>query len=237
MAGVAVDLFLVYQFIRRLTTPFKEWAAFGLGIIDEKGNILKKRSTLSTIEERNSFRIFDLMVLRLKRLLEKVPGGKSKLASYAAALFLIKEYNENMSEEQVVSLVENAVANEMRVGGRSKGDKLKQYTHVVVNTEAPKSRYIMSYHSNEKNAKAYMDKTQKHIPSKLAVIKKTGKSIKTDYFNEDIANQVGAGAIAGIGIGPDGEPGISKKKQKKYTDKNKKETSGLLGRIKKLGIM
>lgn len=236
MAGVAVDLFLVYQFIRRLTTPFKEWKAFELGIIDERGNILKKRSTLSTIEERNSFRIFDLMVLRLKRLLEKVPGGKSKLASYAAALFLIKEYKENMSEDQVISLVENAVTHEMRVGGRSKGDKVKQYTHAVVNTEAPKTRYIMSYHSSEKNAKAHMNSIQKHIPAKLAIIKKSGKSSKTDFFNEDITNQAGSGAIAGIGVGPDGEPGISKKKQKKYTDKNKKETSGLLRRIKKLGI-
>ena len=88
MAGTVVDLFLVYQFIRRLTTPFNEWKAFQLGIIDERGKILKKRSTLSTIEERNAFRIFDVMILKLKKLLEKVPGGKSKLASYAAALYL-----------------------------------------------------------------------------------------------------------------------------------------------------
>ena len=38
-----VDLFLVYQFIRRLATPFKEWKAYELGIIDDKGVQLKKR--------------------------------------------------------------------------------------------------------------------------------------------------------------------------------------------------
>ena len=32
------------------------------------------------------------MVFNIKRLLEKLPGGKSRLASYAAALFLIKEH-------------------------------------------------------------------------------------------------------------------------------------------------
>ena len=32
------------------------------------------------------------MVFNIKKLIEKVPGGKSRLASYAAALFLIKEH-------------------------------------------------------------------------------------------------------------------------------------------------
>ena len=34
------------------------------------------------------------LVWKLKRLMEKVPFGKSRLASYAAALWLIKEENE-----------------------------------------------------------------------------------------------------------------------------------------------
>lgn len=164
MAGTVVDLFLVYQFLRRLTTPFNEWKAYQLGIIDERGNILKKRSKLSTIEERNAFRIFDVMVLKLKKLLEKVPGGKSRLASYAAALYLIKEYKEDMNENDVSILVENSV-------------------------------------------------------------------------KEEIANAVGGGHIAGIGVGPNGEPGVTKKKQKEYTDKNKKKAAGLFKRIKKMGIV
>ena len=31
------------------------------------------------------------MIFNLKRLIQKLPGGSSKLGSYAAALFLIKE--------------------------------------------------------------------------------------------------------------------------------------------------
>ena len=37
-----VDLYIVYQFIRRLATPFKEWPAYKTGVIDERGNIKKK---------------------------------------------------------------------------------------------------------------------------------------------------------------------------------------------------
>ena len=40
-----VDLYMVYQFVKRLATPFKETKAFELGLIDEKGKRLKKAST------------------------------------------------------------------------------------------------------------------------------------------------------------------------------------------------
>lgn len=101
-----VDLFLVYQFIKRLATPFKEWEAYKLGIIDENGNQLKKRKDFTTIAEREAFAIFDILVMKLKRLLEKVPGGKTRIGSYAAALYLIKEHKnienvEDLSEEHI----------------------------------------------------------------------------------------------------------------------------------------
>ena len=38
-----VDLYIVYQFIRRLATPFKEWPAYKTGVIDERGNIKKNK--------------------------------------------------------------------------------------------------------------------------------------------------------------------------------------------------
>jgi hypothetical protein len=99
---MVVDLFLVYQFIRKLTTPFDKWEAYKLGIIDEKGNILIKRKDFLQAKQRKAFGIFDLMILNLKKLLAKVPGGSSRLASYAAALFLIKEFNE-FSEDTLLT--------------------------------------------------------------------------------------------------------------------------------------
>lgn len=103
---MVVDLFLVYQFLRRLATPFNEWDAYELGIIDERGNLLKKRRELRTVKEREAFGIFDLMITKIKRLIEKVPGGKSRIASYAAALYLIKEDWEHMTEEEMEASIE-----------------------------------------------------------------------------------------------------------------------------------
>lgn len=96
--NVVVDTFIVYQFLRRLVTPFNQWEAFKLGIIDDKGNILRRRNTLRTSQERNSFSLFDLMILKMKRVLERLPFGRSRLASYAAALYFIKESN-NFDED------------------------------------------------------------------------------------------------------------------------------------------
>ena len=47
------------------------------------------------------------MILKLKRLLEKIPFGKSILGRYAAALWLIKEQEnwQNKTEDQFVQVV------------------------------------------------------------------------------------------------------------------------------------
>ena len=86
-----VDLFIIYQLLKRLTTPFDETEAYALGLIDERGKLLKKPKTP---EERDAYELTDRFVFNLKRLIEKVPGGKTRLGSYAAALLLIKEKAE-----------------------------------------------------------------------------------------------------------------------------------------------
>ncbi len=93
-----VDLFLVYQFIRRLATPFNKWEAFKLGVIDKDGKVLIKSKDFTKAAQRKSWGVFDRMVANLKKLLAKVPGGSSRFASYAAALFLIKEYKHFTDE-------------------------------------------------------------------------------------------------------------------------------------------
>jgi hypothetical protein len=90
-----VDTVLVYKFIKRLVTPFNKWDAFKLGIIDADGKILKNESQRKSVKEREAFTPFDILVLNIKKLLEKIPGGSTKLGSYAAALWLMREYNEN----------------------------------------------------------------------------------------------------------------------------------------------
>lgn len=98
----AVDMFVVYQFIRRLATPFNKWDAYKSGVIDDKGNIKVKPRDRTPAQNR-SFKVFDVMILKLKKIMEKVPFGRSRLASYAAALYLIRENWDDKSEEQILS--------------------------------------------------------------------------------------------------------------------------------------
>lgn len=92
MTNTVVDTYLIYQFLKRLTTPFKDTDAYKLGIIDDKGRVLKKRSQL-TPEESESWGFFDIMVNNMKKILAKVPGGSSKMGLYAASALLFKEHN------------------------------------------------------------------------------------------------------------------------------------------------
>jgi len=99
MSNSVSDLLLIYQFIKRLTTPFNKTEAYKLGLIDEKGKKLKKAESK---EEENAMGYFDRLVFNIKRLLEKIPGGSSRLGSYAAAMWLIKEeHTKEYTEEEI----------------------------------------------------------------------------------------------------------------------------------------
>lgn len=84
----AVSVFVAIKFVKLLATPWKEWDAYKIGLIDKHG---KKIKNAKTIEEKSAMSIFHIMVKNIKRLLEKIPFGKSKLATYATALYLIRE--------------------------------------------------------------------------------------------------------------------------------------------------
>ena len=99
--GRAIDLFVTYRFIKLLVTPFEKTEAFKLGIVDEKGNrvlpppIAGVRQTrpepLRTSEEKNAYTILHKLVFNIKKIFGKVPGLRTKLGTYAAALFLLKD--------------------------------------------------------------------------------------------------------------------------------------------------
>lgn len=169
---MVVDLFLVYQFIRRLVTPFEKWEAYKEGIIDEKGNILVKRKDFTRIAQRKAFGVFDQMILNLKKLLAKLPGGSTRLATYAAALWLIKE-EQRMQETGML----NEDINESDIEARIQVF-VEEYSEILE---------------------------------------------RVKEVEEEPAVNVGSGAIAGLGVGAQGEPGLTKAQQKKYKKKNFKD--------------
>jgi hypothetical protein len=101
LANNSLELFIAYQFITNLTTPFEKWDAYKLGIIDKKGNTIRSPKTQ---EEKNAFGRMTILARNIKRILAKLPMGKSKLASFAAALVLLKESKERT--EAIVSEIE-----------------------------------------------------------------------------------------------------------------------------------
>ena len=95
--GRAIDLFVTYRFLKLLTTPFNKTDAYKFGIIDDKGNRIKKEGSdqpavvLATSAQLNSYTILHKLVFNIKKIFAKVPGLRTKVGTYAAALFLLKD--------------------------------------------------------------------------------------------------------------------------------------------------
>ncbi len=94
------DLFYAFRFLKLLVSSWDNTEAYKLGIIDDKGKLLKKAQDRKTPQEKSAYTVFHRLVFNVKRLLNKLPFGQTKLASYASALFLIKE-NTDLTDEEI----------------------------------------------------------------------------------------------------------------------------------------
>ena len=91
MVGVlkrAGDLVYTFRFLKLLITSFDDTEAYKLGLIDEKGKRVKKPETS---DERAAYTPFHRLVFNIKKIFAKVPGLRTKVGTYAAALFLLKD--------------------------------------------------------------------------------------------------------------------------------------------------
>lgn len=86
----AADLAFTFRFIRMLVLDWKDWDAYKLGLIDEKGKRIKS-VRIDDDEKKSAYTPFIRLCANVKRLVAGIPGGSSKIGSFAAALFLIKE--------------------------------------------------------------------------------------------------------------------------------------------------
>ena len=106
--GRAIDLFVTYRFIKLLVTPFEKTDAFKLGIIDADGKRIlepgtsNKPTTLRTVEEKSAYTVLHKLVFNIKKIFGKVPGLRTKLGTYAAALFLLKDtFKESVDDPDI----------------------------------------------------------------------------------------------------------------------------------------
>jgi len=108
--GRAIDLFVTYRFIKLLVTPFDKTPAYKLGIIDKDGQRVMQKTVsrgmqptqLKTDEEKSAYTVLHKLVFNIKKIFGKVPGLRTKLGTYAAALFLLKDtFKEHVEDPDV----------------------------------------------------------------------------------------------------------------------------------------
>ena len=72
-ASRGADLYFVFRFLRLLTMKYEKTDAFKYGIIDKKGNPLKRSSDLESVDEKAAYTMLHRLVFKVRRLIEKVP--------------------------------------------------------------------------------------------------------------------------------------------------------------------
>ena len=170
----ALDAVVGIRLLKLLSTPIQKSKAFQLGIVDADGKKLKNPSTTA---ERNAYTLLNRFVFKVQKSLTRSSDMNARrLLSFAAAMALLREYEETDDELDVAVLLE---------------------LHMEDETVQQQARLL---ESNVLSLKNYMEEM----------------------------NGVGGGAVAGIGVGPQGEPGrdpvfmpMNRRKKKKKNASNK----------------
>lgn len=97
MIGKILDNIIALRLIYLLVTPFDKTPAFKLGLIDAEGNTLKKAVTK---DETAAMTYLHKIVFNIKRLIGKIPGGNSRIATLTSAYLLTRESVEMRLSEQ-----------------------------------------------------------------------------------------------------------------------------------------
>lgn len=207
----AIDLAITYKFLKNLVTPFEKWPAYKLGLIDKDGNIIKQRRERLKQEEKNALGYFDIMTLNLRKLLGKLPGGQSAIATYAAALLLLKEYPKKdikegfePSEQQVAFMLKEAIKE------IEEGEDLVISPITKARAKADKLKYRESNKKETPNAKGFLNFVNQNV-------KKVQEEMPTNN----------TGGIAGLT--PD-SIGVKKKAMIRYKKANQKLAPSRMGK-------
>jgi hypothetical protein len=166
------DLFYAFRFLRLLTMPWKKTAAYKTGMIDDKGKRLRdeknKRIKATTPKQKSAYTVFHRLVFNLKRLLGKISFGRSTIASYAAALFLIKEHT-GMSEGQIKKIMDQVDMNDWDKGNYTLVNDIASIETgeyiAMANTKVKITESVHPYSTflGESIFKVYHPKTNKQI--------------------------------------------------------------------------
>lgn len=108
----AIDSVYAYKFVRLMQKSFAEWTAFKTGVIDDKGNLIKRPSSP---EEKTSYTPFHASVRAMKRMMNTVPGLTGVASMMTAWGAVASRFGIN-EEEQKEILSQLPVLEEMVAG-------------------------------------------------------------------------------------------------------------------------
>jgi hypothetical protein len=83
-----VDNIIALRILWLLITPFEKTDAYKLGLISDQGEFIKKAKTP---QEVNASSMLHRLVWRIKKFINMVPGGSTKIGSLVAAYALVRE--------------------------------------------------------------------------------------------------------------------------------------------------
>lgn len=121
LTKTATETYLAYKFIRLMQKDFKDWHAYQLGIIDDKGNLLKRPKT---DEEKQAYGPMTAAVRSLKKNLARIPGAQtwvtfnSMLSAMQSRVGLTEADIEIIQENMKLIFEEDGAM----VAGDAKGD-------------------------------------------------------------------------------------------------------------------
>ena len=138
-----VDTYLAYKFIKMLATPWKKTEAYKLGIIDKKGKRIKSEEADDAARRAGSkYTNVHKVIFNIKRLINKLPGGKTKLGGAAAAIWLLKEEAKNMGVENENLIVE-VFLDYLKENGYELEESVNE-SFIKLNLTVPKGTYILN---------------------------------------------------------------------------------------------
>ena len=95
----AVDSVYAYKFVRLMQKSFSEWTAHKMGLIDDRGQLLKMPKTP---EEKTSYTPFHAAIRSMKRMMSTVPGLTGVSSVMSAWSAVASRYNITESEQKEI---------------------------------------------------------------------------------------------------------------------------------------
>lgn len=173
-----VDNLIAYRILTMLVQPFKETKAYQLGIVDETGKVLKKTADLKTSEEKDAYTYLHRLVFKMKRIINRLPGGESRLRNIVAAYWLVKESYESgdRSTSQIQQKFDDVI-------------KLMHNNVILAEEEITVRQYLKIFEDIGGAAGAPANATGAGVSTDIPVIRKNGRKFASFNVSPEVINR------------------------------------------------